>query len=152
MKFAEILHKHPKKLLAGGVLVGVVLMSILAAMYAYAEEPEFCGGCHAMEQSFASWSESSHSSVTCSECHLPQETLAVKLAAKTQTGIVDVYHQALRDYSLMPELSAEGSVYLQENCLRCHEPMVAATSLAEENKDCLFCHRELVHEKEVNRQ
>lgn len=144
MKLGQFLNRQALKLMGIGFGVAVVVVSAGAYTYAYAEDPTFCGGCHAMSEHYASWQLSTHKTVDCSECHLPHEQ-PTKLVAKVQTGVVDTYHQTMRDYPLRIEITEKGQDYLQNNCLRCHESTIANTSMVSGEKDCTTCHRNLVH-------
>jgi len=141
----QFLNRQVLKLIGLGFGIAVVVVIAVAMAYAYAEEPGFCGRCHSMEEFYTSWQASSHSTVACSECHLPHDGAATKLVAKTQAGFVDIYHQTLRDYPLQIQITDKGYSYLKDNCLRCHEPVVRDTSIVSTGKDCLSCHRTLVH-------
>lgn len=145
MKLGQFLNRQALKLVGLGFGIAVVIMVAGTMVYAYAEEPEFCGGCHSMHDSYVSWQASTHSTVACSDCHLPHDGLATELIAKVQSGLVDVYYEAKRDYPLQPKLSEKNHVYVQDNCLRCHEPVVRDTMLVSSETDCLSCHRSLVH-------
>ncbi len=130
-----------------GLIIAVAGMLAIGGGYVYAESPQFCGSCHAMDQVFMTWKDSNHKQLACTECHLPNRNLAVKLVAKAQTGINDVYHEVLRDYPASIKLSTQGKAYLADNCLRCHQSTVENTGMAAGGQDCGKCHRGLVHER-----
>lgn len=132
-------------MLALGVVVAVAGMAVAAGGYSYAESPAFCGACHSMEQAYASWEVSNHKQMACTDCHLPNENLATKLAAKAMTGITDVYHETLRDYPATIKVTAQGKQYLTDNCVRCHQSTIENTKMAASGQDCAKCHRGLVH-------
>jgi cytochrome c nitrite reductase small subunit len=138
------------KYLACGFGIAVVLLVLTAMTYSYSEDPDFCGGCHAMGDHYMSWQISTHNAVTCSECHLPQDGLVTKLVAKAQTGVVDVYSQAAGKAPLSTDLSitAKGKDILQANCIRCHGATVMQVSIIDRNLDCNSCHRNLVHKND----
>jgi cytochrome c nitrite reductase small subunit len=135
------------RLVALGFVAAVIIMVIGANVYAYTNNPEFCGGCHAMTEHYATWQSATHRSVACTECHLPHATPAGYLGAKIQTGAVDISAQVARNYPLAEDISltVKGREYLQKNCLRGHEAAGANVSLAEGETDCTSCHRGLVH-------
>ncbi|MHB1037212.1 MAG: NapC/NirT family cytochrome c [Pirellulales bacterium] len=61
-------------LVRGVILLGslFLLMLVMAAMAGwYTSRPQFCNSCHIMEPYYKSWQESSHSEVSCIECHFP---------------------------------------------------------------------------------
>ena len=145
MDTGQFTNRNALKLLVAGMAIAVVGMAVLAMGYAYAETPAFCGTCHSMEQSYASWQASNHKQIACSECHLPNSGLAAKLVAKAKTGINDVYHETMRDYPAVIKVTAQGKEYLADNCLRCHQSTVQNTAMGAGGQDCAKCHRGVVH-------
>jgi len=128
------------------VLVVVMLgMAGAGAGYAYSDSPEFCGSCHSMGQAHSTWQSSNHKQLKCTECHLPQQNLAIKMITKGTTGMNDTYHEVLRDYPVAMKLSTKGKTIVEDNCLRCHKSTVENTGMAAGNADCTKCHRGLVH-------
>lgn len=148
--------KQSFKMAAIGFVAALVIVSAGGAAYAQMEKPTFCGSCHAMSDHYATWNDSSHASIACSECHLPQDNIATKLVAKTQTGIVDMYHQTMRDYSLDIKTTEKGKEYIQGNCVRCHEPAIKNTNMGSgkdsDGRQCISCHRSLVHDSMTTSQ
>jgi len=135
------------KYMAIGFGIAVVLLVVTGMTYSYSENPDFCGGCHAMGDHYTSWQKSTHRGVMCSECHLPNNGLMTKLVAKAQTGVVDVYSQVSGKAPLSSDLriTAKGKDMLQANCIRCHDATVMQVSIVERELDCNSCHRNLVH-------
>lgn len=65
----------------------VIFLVFLAGSIEYTSRPAFCTTCHYMEPFYQSWSESSHSEVTCTKCHFPpgiEGTIRGKLAGLEQ--------------------------------------------------------------------
>lgn len=145
MDTGQFLNRNALKLVGAGFVIAVVGMAVVAMGYAYAETPAFCGACHSMEQSYVSWQASNHKQIACSECHLPNSSLATKLVAKARTGITDVYHETIRDYPAVIKVTAQGKGYLADNCLRCHQSTVENTAMAAGGQNCAKCHRGVVH-------
>lgn len=146
MDTGQFLNRNALKLLAIGFTIAVMGMATCAMGYAYFEKPAVCGGCHAMEQAYASWKMSNHKQIACTECHLPNDGLATKVAAKARTGINDVYHELVRDYPATINVTAQGKAYLADNCRRCHLSTVETTKMMQSGQDCATkCHRGLVH-------
>jgi len=137
-----------------GFVAGLVLVGAGGAAYAYMETADFCGSCHAMEENYHSWHESAHQTVACSDCHLPHDNIVTTVLAKAQTGIVDVYHQVVRDYDLDIKMTEQGKDCLQKNCVRCHEAVIRETKMGSDKdgdgRDCTSCHRYLVHGSMTN--
>jgi len=132
-----------------GAIIMLALAVVMSASLAYVDQPQFCGSCHSMNEVYATYSMSNHKQFTCGDCHLPQQNFAVKLTAKTKSGISHVYHETLKDYPEPLTVSAGGRVILADNCRRCHSSTIANTPMAVSGKNCTDCHRGLVHE-EIN--
>lgn len=146
MDTGQFLNRNALKLLAIGFAVAVIGMATCVIGYAQLNKPEACGTCHSMNQAYTSWEMSNHKQVACTECHLPNNSMAAHLAAKARTGINDVYHEVVRDYPATVTLTAQGTSYLADNCLRCHKSTVEKTKMAQSGQDCTTkCHRGLVH-------
>jgi cytochrome c nitrite reductase small subunit len=147
VKGGDTVKKNPTfRLVALGFVAAVIIMVLGANIYAYTNNPEFCGGCHAMTEHYKTWQSATHKSVACAECHLPHDNPASYLGAKIYTGVVDSNAQVVRNYPLAEDikLTEKGRDYLQNNCLRCHDAAVA--NIMNDDTDCLSCHRSLVHE------
>lgn len=139
--------RHDLKMVFVGLIIAIVGMAAVSGGYVYAESPKFCGSCHSMDTAFTTWQHSNHKQLACTDCHLPNNNLAVKLVAKAQTGITDVYHETLRDYPASIKVTAQGKAYVNGNCLRCHQSTVEATGMGDGGQDCTKCHRGLVHKR-----
>lgn len=127
----------------------LVIAVIMSASLAYVDQPQFCGSCHSMKEVYATFATSNHKQFTCGDCHLPQQNIAVKLSAKTRSGMSHVYHETLKDYPEPLNVSAEGKLILADNCRRCHSSTIANTRMVTSAVSCTDCHRGLVHE-EIN--
>ena len=132
-----------------GAAIMLVFAVMMSASLAYVDQPQFCGSCHSMREVYATFAASNHKQFTCGDCHLPQQNIAVKLSAKTRSGISHVYHETLKDYPEPLVVSAEGKRILADNCRRCHSSTIQNTTMASSGKNCTDCHRSLVHE-EIN--
>lgn len=53
------------------ILTIIILVGILAVSMEVTSRPGFCSNCHYMEPYYESWKNSSHSDVTCTDCHFP---------------------------------------------------------------------------------
>ena len=84
------------------------------------------------------------------ECHLPHDNMAIYLIEKGRTGMVDTYHEVLRDYPAHIKLSAEGKKTVNANCLRCHKATVEKVHAdigvdKDSGGDCMKCHSSVAH-------
>jgi len=115
-----------------------------AAFLRYTDRSEFCLGCHVMEQPYERWYHSAHRlGATCSDCHVPHQNLASKLIGKGGDGLRHLYYFYTNQIPDPIRLSAHGSKTVQENCLRCHGPLLERVS--QEDRRCWECHRAVPH-------
>ena len=141
----QFLNRNALKIALVVLVVVMIGMVAVGAGYAYSDSPEFCGSCHSMEQAHSTWQASNHKQLKCTDCHLPQQNLAVKMITKGTTGMNDTYHEVLRDYPATMKLSPKGKVIVEDNCMRCHQSTVQNTGMGAGGEDCTKCHRGLVH-------
>ncbi|MBE0467300.1 MAG: NapC/NirT family cytochrome c, partial [Candidatus Desulforudis sp.] len=79
------------------ILGGLLALAVLSvwgakATLANTDRPEYCLGCHVMENHYESWFHSAHQmAVTCSDCHVPHQNTAAMLVAKGIDGMRDSY-------------------------------------------------------------
>ncbi|MBP7763746.1 MAG: NapC/NirT family cytochrome c [Deltaproteobacteria bacterium] len=133
------------RLLALGILAGVLLTALAVGAYHQSGDARVCGSCHSMNFVRDQWRLSNHRQYTCTECHLPDTHLPGKVLYKTQAGLNDLIHETARNYPAAIGLSDRGRRIVNGNCLRCHASTVIATPMAQGGADCLQCHRYLVH-------
>ncbi|MCR5834303.1 MAG: NapC/NirT family cytochrome c [Selenomonadaceae bacterium] len=147
MCIKDLLEKHTLKCLAGGFAVGVLFVGISSLMLHASGTAIFCGQCHSMKQEAATFAMSSHRNQDCVECHLPHDNTAHYLFEKGRTGMVDMYHEIMRDYPANIKLSQDARKMVSENCLRCHESAMSYVNTAPggTQDDCLKCHSRIAH-------
>lgn len=139
-----------RKALKYGIAGAVAMLAValmMSASLAYVDQPQFCGSCHSMREVYGTFAASTHKQFVCGDCHLPQQNFAVKLSAKTRSGISHVYHETLQDYPQPLTISAEGKTILADNCRRCHASTIENTPMAAAGNSCTACHRSLVHDE-----
>lgn len=138
------------------VAVGTVAYVVKASnMVSYlSSDPTVCINCHTMQTQYATWQHSSHrAKVTCVQCHLPQDSLAGKLLAKSRDGFKHSVAMTLRTYGYNIRASLSASDRVQANCIHCHREIVSqimATSAlyggeGEDQRRCWSCHRDVPH-------
>ncbi len=148
MEIKELFQKHTLTCLAGGFFLGVLVCGIGAAFNSISGSPEFCGNCHSMKGETAAFAESSHKNQNCVECHLPHDNMIIYFAEKGRTGMVDMYHEVIRDYPARIKLSEDGRKTVNDNCIRCHQATmerVHVTMGEHETSDCMKCHSRIAH-------
>ncbi len=119
-----------------------------SAMMHMTGTPEFCGNCHSMKHEASTFMESSHRNQDCTECHLPHDNMIIYMTEKGRTGIVDMYHEVLRDYPARIKISDEGRQTVNSNCLRCHSATMEGVHMgmgAKDTNDCMKCHSRIAH-------
>lgn len=133
------------RLVSLGFIAAITGMLFFATGLSYADKPTFCGSCHSMQHVYTTWQNSSHQHFTCGDCHLPQENIIAKLYVKGENGLRHTYHEVLRDYPDTISFTTTANGIANNNCLRCHAYVVAPTPLAAGERNCIHCHRNLIH-------
>jgi len=103
-----------------GIAVAITLVIITAIMIFTLEitsQPKFCNTCHVMKPYYASWKESSHKDVTCTDCHFPpglENKIKGKFTALSM--LVDYFTGVYKKSKPWAEIP-------DESCMRtgCHE-------------------------------
>ncbi|MBO4400586.1 MAG: NapC/NirT family cytochrome c [Selenomonadaceae bacterium] len=147
MNFKDLLEKHTLKCIAGGFVLGVAAIGVTNFFLHFSGTKTFCGQCHSMKHEAATFAVSSHREQDCVECHLPHDNFPHYLIEKGRTGMVDMYHEVIRDYPAKIKLSNDARKMVSENCLRCHESTMSYVSTAPggSQDDCLKCHSRIAH-------
>ena len=141
-----------------GVFAGVGMYTFGYAKGAsyLSTDPKACVNCHIMQPQYNAWQKGSHHAVAvCVDCHLPEAFFA-KWYAKSENGYrhgklftTQTFHEPIY-------VQAAGQAILQENCVRCHQPMVADMLSAERagphgvrgagsEVRCVHCHATVGH-------
>lgn len=100
-------------------IVALVIILLPTTIYLSIEltsQPQFCNSCHYMRPFYASWAESAHSDVTCTDCHF-EPGLSGKIRGK-MAGLF----QLTKYVSLAYKKSKPWAEISDESCLRsgCH--------------------------------
>jgi cytochrome c nitrite reductase small subunit len=140
-----------------GVITGLgfyILRISNAASY-LSDDPETCVNCHVMNPQYATWSHSSHREVTnCNDCHVPHNNVVNKYFFKAKDGLRHATIFTLRAEPQVIFIKQEGKEAVQQNCIRCHEKLVAdnagiarfdASRHFRIDRSCVDCHRETPH-------
>jgi cytochrome c nitrite reductase small subunit len=133
-----------------------VLLGLGGFTFRYAEglsyfstDPRACANCHIMRRQYDGWQKASHhAAATCVDCHLPQRFFA-KYLAKTSNGWHHSKGFTLQDFDEPIRIKPGNLAILQDNCLRCHEPMVhelvAGSRTDRDAVACVHCHASVGH-------
>jgi cytochrome c nitrite reductase small subunit len=136
-----------------GVLIGLGLVT-----FRYAEglsylstDPAACANCHIMRPQYESWQKSSHETVAgCIDCHLPHDFVG-KYLAKAENGWNHSAAFTLQNFYEPIQINARNSAILQRNCLECHRDLVHAQIGRREAEAprCVRCHATVGHGEPV---
>jgi cytochrome c nitrite reductase small subunit len=142
------------------MLALVVLTGLLAGIGGYtlryahglsylSTDPKACVNCHIMQPQFDGWEHSSHrQAAVCVDCHLPQSFLE-KYWVKAENGYR--HGKLFTTQKFVEPIRAQPAALaiLQENCVRCHEPLVhelaPGSALDEDGIRCIHCHASVGH-------
>jgi cytochrome c nitrite reductase small subunit len=141
------------------VAIGLFAYVVKASnMISYlSSDPKVCINCHTMNTVYATWQHSSHRNrATCVECHLPRDSFAHKMLAKSRDGFKHSVAMTFRTYGLNIRATENAADRIQANCIMCHQEMVsqiainsalypAAGSKIVIDRRCWDCHREVPH-------
>lgn len=140
-----------------GAAVGLLALTfhVSRASSYLSDNPETCVNCHVMATQYATWFHSRHRQVaTCNDCHVPHDNKIRHYAFKASDGARHAFMFTFRLEPQVIRIHSAGQRVVQENCIRCHDAAVHATTLAEVRGDdvhaeeglrCWACHRETPH-------
>lgn len=125
-----------------------------AASY-LSDDPKTCINCHVMNGAYESWRHSSHARVaSCTDCHVPHESLVAKYAYKAKDGLRHSTVYTMRTEPQVLRATPEAREVIQANCIRCHADLVSESALPllgrpagihDADRSCVECHREVPH-------
>jgi cytochrome c nitrite reductase small subunit len=115
----------------------------------FSTDPKACVNCHIMRPEFEAWQRSSHHAVAkCIDCHLPHAFIP-KYLAKAENGYRHGKKFTTQMFDEPIVVQAAGRAILQDNCVRCHEPLVHALATgprgARDELTCTHCHAGVGH-------
>lgn len=115
----------------------------------FSTDPRACANCHIMNSQYDSWQKSSHhAAAKCVDCHLP-EAFIPKYLAKASNGWHHSKGFTLQDFAEPIRIKPGNSAILQENCVRCHAPLVAElvgdAHARKGGVECVHCHANVGH-------
>ncbi|MCU0693271.1 MAG: cytochrome c nitrite reductase small subunit, partial [Polyangiaceae bacterium] len=133
-----------------------LLLGVGGYTFRYAEglsylsaDPKACVNCHIMRAQYDGWQKSSHHTVAgCVDCHLPSD-IVPKYLAKAESGFRHSKEFTAQTFKEPILVKPEGLRILQDNCIRCHEPIVATMSAGGTqglaHVQCVHCHAGVGH-------
>ena len=139
-----------------GTMVGVPLGTAVTTFF-YADglsylstDPKACINCHAMQDQFDAWQNSSHHTIAkCNDCH-SHGNIIQKFSQK---GINGFLHSAAFTTGWFRDpirIKSFNLAITQKTCLNCHSNLIESSRFDHstfDNKNCLNCHREVGHRK-----
>ena len=145
-------------LLVAGVICGLGGLSMyLLRVHTYfiGDNPSACVNCHIMTPYYATWSHSSHGrDVTCNDCHVPHQNLALKYGFKAMDGLKHSAYFVLHAERQAPMAEPLTGQVVMDNCIRCHTQLnqefvntgrLSYMQQAQGGKVCWDCHRNVPH-------
>jgi len=144
----------------------IIVLAIFSGLFLYlvyisnapsylSDNPKTCVNCHIMTPQYATWSHSSHKSVTnCNDCHVPHNNVFNKYFFKAKDGMRHATIFTLRAEPQVIFIKEAGKEVVHQNCIRCHENLIHDSKLARYSTDinhfrkdrkCWDCHRETPH-------
>jgi cytochrome c nitrite reductase small subunit len=115
----------------------------------FSTNPQACVNCHIMRPQFDAWQRSSHHAVAkCIDCHLPH-AIVPKYLAKAENGYRHGKKFTTQRFDEPIVVQAAGRAILQDNCVRCHEPLVHTIAAGPrgplDQLTCTHCHAGVGH-------
>lgn len=134
-----------------GIPLGVGLFTFRYAegLSYLSNNPRTCINCHIMNDEYNAWEKSGHHHVaTCNDCHVPHDFIG-KYMAKARNGWNHSRAFTMQDFPEPIMIGPVNARILQDNCVRCHEPLVADTLLRSPEHAggvaCVHCHKNVGH-------
>ncbi|MDY0167879.1 MAG: cytochrome c nitrite reductase small subunit [Thermoguttaceae bacterium] len=117
----------------------------------FSKAPETCVNCHIMQPHYDTWLKSSHhATAACVDCHLPAD-LPHSLVSKADNGFFHSWAFTFQDFHEPIQIKPRNLRILEDNCIRCHQPVVAqmqaysAPADPAERVSCMHCHDDVGH-------
>jgi len=137
---------NKKVLFVIALIAGIFLSLLTVKTMAYTDSPGFCKSCHVMETEYASFTDSTHATLSCNDCHLPQNGIVEHLLFKGRAGLTHVYYNSLGSKKIPDVIHASGQTekVVNENCITCHKSTITNVS-HDAKSNCTSCHRKVPH-------
>lgn len=133
------------KLVLGGMTLGVVLLAGTSYVVGVTDQRPFCATCHIMQPQAITHKLSTHTNVSCNDCHLPQGSFVNHYAYKAYTGVNDIYVNTFSAPEL-PITTTQGMKdIIDANCRRCHAATNMNVASMNAKPYCTDCHRNVPH-------
>jgi hypothetical protein len=104
-------------------ILGILTIAvIIGGIYGwdYTNSPSFCGTtCHTMPPQNATYLDSPHANVYCTECHIGRSFLGIQFTRKTE-DVYEIYSMVFHTYTF--PIQASRSRPARDTCEQCHQP------------------------------
>lgn len=143
-------------LVSTGLVLGLIV--ILFSTLELTSKPDFCSTCHIMEPYVEGWKSSTHSEVTCTDCHFPPgfksklkgKFTAISMVVNYFTGVykkskpwAEITDESCLRSGCHEQRLLKGKVLFKEGIIFDHKPHL--TKLRREKKlRCTSCHSQIV--------
>ncbi|HEY5270064.1 MAG TPA: c-type cytochrome domain-containing protein [Anaerolineales bacterium] len=110
------------RILPYAILGILTIAGLISGIYGwdYSNSPAFCGTtCHTMPPQNATYLNSPHANVYCTECHIGRSFLNIQLSRKTE-DVYEIYSMVFHTYTF--PIQASRSRPARETCEKCHQP------------------------------
>ncbi|NOZ74767.1 MAG: hypothetical protein GXO90_05235 [FCB group bacterium] len=147
-----------------GVAGIIILAIVLVGTIEVTSSPKFCTTCHYMEPYVNAWKASSHSNVTCTDCHFPPgiknkvkgKFTALAMVANYMTGVykkskpwAEIDDSSCLREGCHVERILSGKIAFKEGIVFDHEPHL--TKLRRNKKlRCTSCHSQIVQGEHIS--
>jgi nitrate/TMAO reductase-like tetraheme cytochrome c subunit len=144
-------------LLMTAIFIGLIALTF-SLLVKGTSQPAFCVTCHYMKPYFASWEESSHKDVHCTECHFPPgfkgtvfgKFTAMAMVANYVTGVykkskpwAEISDESCLRSGCHETRLLEGQVPYKEGIVFDHKPHLTEDRRGK-NLRCTSCHSQIV--------
>ncbi|WP_280772249.1 cytochrome c3 family protein [Salipaludibacillus daqingensis] len=147
-KLREKLDKRALLFVLTGVFIGIALLAGSSGAMKATDSAEFCSTCHIMDDVYQSYTESSHATLACNDCHAPQDSLTSKIIFKAKAGSHDIYMNTLGSKNVPDVIHATeaSQEVIEANCISCHETSMTNVDYHDiKDGGCIDCHRQVPH-------
>ena len=136
-------------LIGAGLGLGVYTFAYAKGWSYLTNDAAACANCHVMRDQHDGWTKSSHRSVAvCNDCHVPHDFIG-KYYTKARNGFWHSYYFTTGTFPEPIRATARSRAIAEENCRRCHGPVVADMGTPAHAGDaqisCVRCHGSVGH-------
>lgn len=138
------------------LLVGIAILLAALELFTWVTDaPAYlgsdastCNNCHVMDAQYENWYHAAHHQfATCTDCHLPHQTVFNYYLYKRYSGMHDVISFTTKTYPAAIRASTQTDTIIQANCIRCHQDTVESLLAGPQpfDRQCWDCHRSVAH-------